>query len=300
MAHLKQPPPDFSEFAPGKSRDQIMAHYGVSNKTAARWRNDSGLNKLPAGWREQPVPADFAELAGTHCNDWVRQHYGISKKILHRWRRETGVPAPQPPQRRAGFLFPPRGKRPIPEDFAQQAASKSQKELREHYSVSWEICRRWYKEAGIPPAPRSVRPEYIPAPADFVEMCAKLYPAALARHYGVSHEKISRWIADTGALPRAYRRPKPQPIKRAKPSPKGRMALPAAPRQAAAPSGQEEEAAQFLRRFYPFVFHCNERGGANLKGKFWRCGNTVLTPEELIERAKRKGWNPSAWMEIAA
>lgn len=62
--------------------------------------------------------------------------------------------------------------------------------------------------------------------------------------------------------------------------------------------GHADMAAQHLRREAP-VFRCNKDGTANPKGKCWRYGNTVLTEEELIAKAERKGWDGQAWRNIA-
>jgi hypothetical protein len=47
------------------------------------------------------------------------------------------------------------------------------------------------------------------------------------------------------------------------------------------------------------VYRCTETGRADPKGKFWRFGNAVLTPDELIARAERKGWDPEEWRRVA-
>lgn len=62
--------------------------------------------------------------------------------------------------------------------------------------------------------------------------------------------------------------------------------------------GIADMAAQHLRRDAP-VFRADADGKANPKGKCWRYGNTVLSEDELIAKAERKGWDGQAWRNIA-
>lgn len=61
-------------------------------------------------------------------------------------------------------------------------------------------------------------------------------------------------------------------------------------------TGIADMAQQHLQRFAP-CFRCDEDGAANPKGKFFRFG-VVLSEDEMMERAERKGWNPHAWKEL--
>lgn len=51
-----------------------------------------------------------------------------------------------------------------------------------------------------------------------------------------------------------------------------------------------EAAANFLRRECA-VYRCTDAGAASPKGNHWRRGSTVLTVEQLVALARRKGWN---------
>jgi hypothetical protein len=64
------------------------------------------------------------------------------------------------------------------------------------------------------------------------------------------------------------------------------------------PKGTADMAAQHLRRDAP-VFRCKADGSADPKGKCWRYGNTVLSEQEMIAKAERKGWDGQAWRNIA-
>ncbi len=48
-----------------------------------------------------------------------------------------------------------------------------------------------------------------------------------------------------------------------------------------------DEAAGVIQRERFAVYRCEDNGKANPNGKFWRVGNVVLTPDELLERAER-------------
>lgn len=63
-------------------------------------------------------------------------------------------------------------------------------------------------------------------------------------------------------------------------------------------TGIADMAQQHLQRFAP-CFRCDESGTANPKGKFFRFGNAVLSEDEMMERAERKGWRKDAWRELA-
>jgi hypothetical protein len=47
------------------------------------------------------------------------------------------------------------------------------------------------------------------------------------------------------------------------------------------------QAADVLRRDRWIVFKANDKGRQDAAGKFWVCGRSLLTGEELIERAER-------------
>lgn len=50
------------------------------------------------------------------------------------------------------------------------------------------------------------------------------------------------------------------------------------------------DAADFLRSFAP-VYRCDERGRPHERGAHWRYGAVVLTPDELLQRAARRGFS---------
>lgn len=53
-------------------------------------------------------------------------------------------------------------------------------------------------------------------------------------------------------------------------------------------------AAEHLRK-YAATYRCTETGQADQHGEFYRYGNAVLTPDELLRRAERLGWERERW-----
>lgn len=134
-----------------------------------------------------------------------------------------------------------------------------------------------------------------PRPADLADNAATMTTSALARHYRVHHDTVERWLADTGVTPAARRRAqKPRPKAVSYAGPKSAF-VGTLPRDASL----EGQAADVLRRL-TFVYRCGETGAADQKGRFWRYGNAVLTGPELVERAKRHGFDPEGWKRVGA
>lgn len=122
-------------------------------------------------------------------------------------------------------------------------------------------------------------------PADFADRCAELHYSALCRHYGKIGKTITRWLRWTGLTPAAYVPAPPPPRRFNYAGPKVT--------QIQRDYSPEAQAADHLRR-YTFVYRCTERGRADHRGEFYRYGDAVLTPDELIRRAEAKGWRLAA------
>lgn len=245
-----------------------------------------------------PIPDDFAANAHRTKAE-LAQRYGVSLQTVLRWRKRVGCAAER---------FQPKA---MPEDFAEIGGTMSVPQLQRHYGVGQNTIMRWRKECGIRgvntgPASAARRAE---APADLADRYRELGSLrALTAHYRRDFHTVQRWVRDAGLAinpvgwaatlkPKRRRAPEHHQIR---PVP-GAMVLPAFKNVTPPPlGGREEGAAQFLRRHYVPVCHCNEAGAADPKGKFWRCGSLVLSGAELLERAQRKGWEPDAWRELAA
>lgn len=167
-------------------------------------------------------------------------------------------------------------RRDMPADFPDVCMTMKRFELQKHYGCSSRILMRWFEELGMRYARRGPGPR--PAPHDFAERAPTMTRKALRRHYRTSDELIVRWLEEAGI----------QPVTRAKPKP---AAIRPPRRTYVAVSDRVitifDEAADVLRRERFAVYRSNERGGADQAGEFWRVGNSVLTPDELLMKADR-------------
>jgi hypothetical protein len=266
-------PANFAEIAhlPNK---QLVAMLGVAEKTISCARTRLGISKKGGRTPEVRVPDGFAARAGRVPDRTVGAEFGVSIATALRWRKALGISKYRRPkaEKPAKAKLLPRGGslgHPVPDDFTRLAPTLNLMALAKHYGRDRKTIYRWAKLTGV---------------------------------YPKMHRRDPRQMAHRPPEQRVSRRPgrarKPVEFARTKPV-AGRMVLPAAPRQAPQRAGREEEAAQHLRRHYPIVCRCNERGGADQKGELWLVGSAVLTPAEMLERAKRKGFDPEIWRRIA-
>lgn len=200
-----------------------------------------------------------------------------------------------------------KGLEDMPADFREVAAGLTMTGARNRWQCNTNRINRWYRLTGIVPLRGKTAP--LPVPEDFVERAPTRTLYQLVNDYGTHAQAVRRWAKVTGVQPhpRTRAEPKPKPVKppaqRKRCTPKrGVMQL-----HSWATGNQNRDmslvgqAADYLRTVgYSGVYHSNERGGFDAKGKFWRAGNVVLTPDELLERARSKGWSPGSWQEIAA
>ena len=172
--------------------------------------------------------------------------------------------------------------RPMPADFVEMRQKLGGIDhLVKHYHSSSEAVARWIAEAGLPSLTRR-RP---PLPDDFAQMREAIGGVnKLAAHYHTSSRTIRGWL-DQAGLPKLSNEPRNPRPKRASFFKMPRTGLPNVHRLNN--YGPEDHAADTLRKFGA-VYRCDERGKVNTKGKFWRFGNVILTPDELIQRAERK------------
>jgi hypothetical protein len=101
-----------------------------------------------------------------------------------------------------------------------------------------------------------------------------------------------RWRREAGLTGR------PEPVKTVKPSRRRENAYLVAPvDRASRDTSRAGDAAEYLRRYGP-VYRCDVKGRANPRADYWMRGSTVLTDNDIIERAERNGWKPDLWREI--
>lgn len=198
----------------------------------------------------------------------------------------------------------PHMRRPVPPDFAKIAATRCVRHLARHYRAGVEVVRRWLSETGLAPASSTQRRTM---PADFGAVAPTMTKRALADHYRAHWKKIEAWLAEAGVDATPTRRkapPRSKPFKRQPPpkrnyhwiGPKPGVAH-ALPRD----TSTEGRAADHLRRYAP-LYRCDAHGRADPKGSHWSYGYSdplILTPEEMVERARGKGFDADDWKRVA-
>lgn len=223
------------------------------------------------------IPDDFAEVALRleRSTGRIQGHYGAGQATVTRWMREAGIPM--------------RGdnKRLIPADFTEVAPTMCVNALAKHYRADDKTIKRWLSQTGICAAQGNQGGRRgTPPPLDFAEIAPTLGLVALSKHYGISHKTIKRWMNETGVKAKPH-----VPHERSQPKRKFNRVVRIRPGDFQISRTRVttiyEDAANVLRA-YTAVYRCNERGGFDVKGKFWRAGNIILTPDELLERAARK------------
>lgn len=241
------------------------------------------------------VPRSFRAVAADQSNEALAQWYGVSRHTIRDWRRRTGIkgqfkPSEHPNQRRA-----------LPADFAAVAPTLTLTRLKEHYGAGRETILRWCGDAGVETR-KERRKALAPPPPHFAQRAPTMLRTELLQHYRTSARTIDRWLKETGAEPlrRESRRVSTPAYQRATIAQKrkwnhrdGTLAIAALNRD----TSTEGQAADHLRRFAP-VYRCDEQGQMDAKGDYWRFGVPVLTGAELIERARRHGFNADAWRFI--
>lgn len=231
------------------------------------------------GKPQRPVPSDFAVFMQAKPSIVAAcKHYRTGELVVHRWLQETGLR-----QKTAkGFVG-----RPVPDDFAQQAKVCTRIKLERLYGVGHNVIRRWCKTAGVSPV-SCIRP----VPDDFAERAAVMLKQEMRVHYNVGHDTIQRWLDEAGIEALQYA---PARKERSAQAPKRAVLATYAPTQARERHRDRfDMAADDLRRNRWVVYRCDDRGRADLKGKFWRAGNTVLTPDELLTKAARYSFKEAA------
>lgn len=185
-----------------------------------------------------------------------------------------------------------RQRRPMPDDFREVAPGKSVNALMEIYSCGPGPIARWRKEAGIEAvravtAPKSPRRETRAVPDSFALVARGMTMKQLRERFGASESLVRRWCAEAGVEPRRagyayFRQVQPRALPDARDCSRAGLA------------------AQYLQKFGSVV-RCDAEGRVDPRGTHWlRGGRFVLTDEEIMDRARRNGWDPDAWMEIAA
>lgn len=185
---------------------------------------------------------------------------------------------------------PPR--RDMPEDFAALAPAMTVNAATHHWKTGRNIVLRWAIEAGIELQAQKGCME--PAPENWSELCADLSATAMRKKFGWGAGIIKRWSEETQIFPRDGRRDVIRPqlrfaartIRKAKPN-IGRKGHGQTTFHDCRTKSLWDEAADVLRLERWTVYRCNQRGAYDEKGEFWRVGNVVVSPDDLLRRADR-------------
>lgn len=220
------------------------------------------------------VPATWAQVAPTMGVKRLCEHYRTNCRAIKRWADETGI-------KPMGSRYDPM--QDAPEGFKQVAPTMSFNALTKHYGVGRTKLERWLAEHGV-------QPKYVggicvlrPVPDDFIANAPTMTRADGSRRWNTGYDILARWSEETGVkfmtLSRQAMRSKHFSL-----APTGGRGTNFTHTKA---SSIYDLAADEIRRQRFAVHRCDERGRYQEGGRFWRVGQIVLTPEELLERAER-------------
>lgn len=233
------------------------------------------------------MPADFIEVATRlehHCND-LRKHYRVGDAAIVRWLKESGLRAGIPKGFRAcgAATFPPEG-------FTDDVAVSTLRQLTEKYGGP-KVVGRWCRMLRIEPI--KVKGKH-PVPDDFADNARVMNKWELRKHYGCGDIKVNRWLDLLGISAAKYHPPRRESAPKAY-KPRMTVRTGRAAGSSYLPMYDQQHktktmfdlAADTLRREHWVVYHATETGKPDPKGAYWRVGNVVCTPDELLARAAR-------------
>lgn len=195
--------------------------------------------------------------------------------------------------------------RPVPPDFRDLGPALTLVDACKHWKAGYMAVHRWHRECGTTFADydrnRSRKRPLRPVPADFAERAPTMLVSELRAHYDCSPRTIRRWLSEAGVQSRpvdraalayathAKRRRNPRPVAKPRPKPIVWQKTPnKIPERDFTLQGQAADHLRCATRAP--VYRCWNTGRANPKGDWWRLGNVVLSADQLLERAKSKGW----------
>ena len=269
----------------------------------------------------RPVPADFATVAPTMSITKLAAHYRASDSKVKAWIKESGAGRPSG---KGVLKVLPDNIEALAEGHCLFSLSKVlgwsdcavARQLKRHKPALYEALRYHGKKTSAvgrfppPPMPKA------PIPADFNDMCRSMSKTQLVAHYGRSMRLISRWIDESPAYVKAWvaengkracslagKRGGVKP--RQKPDVGERVVKLRAPRS---PAGQRnplptqaaavtdaDKAMRWLQRYgpcYPMRIHVKALDDYMIFGR-------RMPASAVVDEAKRRGWNPDAWRQVA-
>ena len=230
----------------------------------------TGRRAMPADFKDHFLEMTLRDLCA---------YYRAGAEVVRRWTEEAGGKEPK-----GRYVAPVRT---IPDDFAEYASRETQLQLIKRYRCGPKMVTRWRRQTGILPPKRRSQAEQ--PPQGFKLTAPTLTVTELQVRYARSEATIRRWCRELGV---SAKRP-PQSS-----SGSANHRFSPAPPLVRRDETLAGRAAEYLRRFGPVV-RCNHLGNYDPRGIHWRRGSTILTAAEIVERAKRNGWNPDAWKMVA-
>jgi hypothetical protein len=183
--------------------------------------------------------------------------------------------------------------RPIPDDFDAIQNRHTIAELRVIYSASSCTISRWFRLSGaVHDRARKPAPPKAPrAPKGFAAYAAVESKAALMARYEIAHKRLTDWLAEVGVTPPLWKADARKP--RVKTVSFGRMGrLPHVSERVAVTSIYEQARDYLATALRCPIYRCDfPSGSPNQTGHYWRVGNVIVPPADLLDRAKRKGFD---------
>ena len=217
---------------------------------------------------KRPAPDDLAKLAETYSLAALRRHYRVGHAVLVRWLTEVGI-------RSEGQRCVHR---PMPEDFPSRAHERNAV-LMEAYGCSDTLIARWRRQCGVACGTRKPARDL---PHGFADVARRLTVKELMQRYGAGKGLITRWRKRVGGA--AAPRP---------PAPRFQVAalpvLPPASRDMSI-GGRAADHLRSPRGGGWVVYRCRETGEADRNGDHFLVGTRVMTEDDMLQMAERKGF----------
>lgn len=253
---------------------------------------DRKKQKPPFQWDDEKIKIVFDALENNMSQSQAGRLVGACKMDVAYLRRKHGKSVMKPGHVHDWSRYP--GIRDLCKDMTIP-------ELAVHYETSYKAIQSYLLHRGVKAVPVSGKPHPAEMLYKGIEHFVKDKTVReLADIYCVGENSIRRALSRRGLSAKKYIRP--PAVRKPAPAPKPRVFVVHRNPQYL-PMGEKilseaEKAQRFLQRFCP-VSRCNDDGRPNQTGQMFLYGRRLVTAQELIDFAKRKGWEPDAWKNVA-
>jgi hypothetical protein len=244
----------------------------------------------------RPMPDTFADECDKVDVETLRLKYQAGYSTIKRWMQECGK-GPKPREK------------PVPADFAEKAAVMGHAELRKLFHASGPVIVRWLAQIGVSKSNRRALPANIDDIAEGrnIRQIARLldWNEVVLRNLlkrerpdlYIKARAVGRMMNTVAARAVAQRKAAQQAKKPAKTGvvklPRVRVAI---IRDQAEPRTTADHAMRWLQRIGP----CYPSRIINPVLDDYCFRGVRMTGTQLVAEARRRGWNPDAWREVAA